>query len=136
MQFATTRHPQSRIGFSQALAQGLAADGGLFVPAEWPAFALKDLAVPANTEGLALLAGAVLQPFASGDPLQAALGDICSEAFNFPAPQFWLDDAERLGVLELFHGPTAAFKDFGARLLAAALARLRSEEHTSELQSP
>jgi threonine synthase len=66
----------------------------------------------------------VLQPFASGDPLQAALVDICNEAFNFQAPQFWLDDAERLGVLELFHGPTAAFKDFGARFLAAALARL------------
>lgn len=124
MQFATTRHPQSRIGLSQALAQGLAADGGLFVPVEWPAFGLAELAVPANTEALARLAGAVLQPFASGDPLQAALADICTEAFNFPAPQFWLDDAERLGVLELFHGPTAAFKDFGARFLAAAMARL------------
>jgi threonine synthase len=124
MQFATTRQPQSRIGFSQALAQGLAADGGLFVPVEWPAFGLADLAVPANTEALARLAGAVLQPFASGDPLQAALADICEEAFSFPAPQFWLDGGERLGVLELFHGPTAAFKDFGARFLAAALARL------------
>jgi threonine synthase len=124
MQFATTRHPQSRIGFSQALAQGLAADGGLFVPVEWPAFARADFDVPANTGGLAALAGTVLQPFALGDPLQAALADICNEAFNFPAPQFWLDDAELLGVLELFHGPTAAFKDFGARFLAAALARL------------
>jgi len=124
MQFATTRQPQSRIGFSQALAQGLAADGGLFVPVEWPAFGLADLAVPANTEALARLAGTVLQPFASGDPLQAALADICEEAFNFPAPQFWLDGPKRLGVLELFHGPTAAFKDFGARFLAAALARL------------
>jgi threonine synthase len=80
--------------------------------------------VPANPVVLAPLAGKVLLPFASGDPLQAAFADICNEAFNFPAPQFWLDDAERLGVLELFHGPTAAFKDFGARFLAAALARL------------
>lgn len=124
MQFATTRQPQSRVGFSQALAQGLAADGGLFVPAEWPAFGTPDLAVPANTGVLAPLAAAVLQPFVSGDPLQAALAQICEEAFNFPAPQFWLDGAERLGVLELFHGPTAAFKDFGARFLAAALARI------------
>jgi threonine synthase len=124
MQFATTRHPQSRVGLSQALSQGLAADGGLFVPIEWPAFAVADLDAPANSAVLAPLAEAVLQPFASGDPLQRVLTDICNEAFNFPAPQFWLDDAERLGVLELFHGPTAAFKDFGARFLAAALARL------------
>jgi len=124
MQFATTRHPQSRVGLSQALSQGLAADGGLFVPIEWPAFAVADLETPANSAVLAPLAEAVLQPFASGDPLQRVLTDICNEAFNFPAPQFWLDDAERLGVLELFHGPTAAFKDFGARFLAAALARL------------
>ena len=124
MQFASTRNPQSRVSFSQALTQGLAGDGGLFVPIEWPAFKVADFDVPANMAALAPLAGTVLQPFASGDPLQAALADICNEAFNFPAPQFWLDDAERLGVLELFHGPTAAFKDFGARFLAAAMARL------------
>jgi threonine synthase len=124
MQFATTRDPQSRVGLSQALAQGLAVDGGLFVPIEWPSFAVAKLDAPANDAGLAPLAQAVLQPFASGDPLQRALADICSEAFNFPAPQLWLDDTQRLGVLELFHGPTAAFKDFGARFLAAALARL------------
>jgi len=124
MQFATTRHAQSRIGLSEALTQGLAGDGGLFVPIEWPAFEIADFDVPANTADLAPLAEAVLQPFASGDPLQRALAAICNEAFNFPAPQFWLDDAGRLGVLELFHGPTAAFKDFGARFLAAALARL------------
>lgn len=127
MQFATTRHPLSRTGFSQALVQGLAADGGLFVPAEWPTIALANLAMPANTDGLARLAGAVLQPFAAGDRLDPELAAICDEAFNFPAPQFWLDRAERLGVLELFHGPTAAFKDFGARFLAAAMARLTSE---------
>src|SRR5262249_13735624 len=45
------------------------------------------------------------------------------EAFNFPAPVIPLGD--RVGVLELFHGPTAAFKDFGARFLAASLVRLR-----------
>src|SRR5690606_27195418 len=48
------------------------------------------------------------------------------EAFNFPAPRVPLGDSGRLGVLELFHGPTAAFKDFGARFLASCLARLRA----------
>jgi threonine synthase len=124
MQYASTRHAQPRIGFSQALVQGLADDGGLYVPVQWPAYELSHLAVPANDEGLAGLAPQLLQPFAAGDRLESAIEAICQEAFNFPAPQFWLDEHERLGVLELFHGPTAAFKDFGARFLAAALARV------------
>jgi threonine synthase len=53
------------------------------------------------------------------------VGEIVREAFNFPAPLVPLDADGRLGVLELFHGPTAAFKDFGARFLAACLTRIR-----------
>jgi threonine synthase len=124
MQYASTRHALPRVGFSQALVQGLAEDGGLYVPVEWPAYELSGLAVPTNAESLSKLAAQVLRPFAAGDRLEGPLAAICSEAFDFPAPQFWLDARERLGVLELFHGPTAAFKDFGARFLAAALARL------------
>jgi threonine synthase len=67
----------------------------------------------------------LLQPFADGDPLAASLPAITADAFNFPAP---VDDVPQapgpLSVLELFHGPTAAFKDFGARFLAAALERI------------
>src|SRR6185503_8577888 len=55
------------------------------------------------------------------------------EAFNFPAPLVRLRDDSRLNVLELFHGPTAAFKDFGARFLAACLTRLRAK-HTRPLK--
>jgi threonine synthase len=80
--------------------------------------------VPANEEPLAALAQLLLQPFVAGDPLERELIELTREALNFPAPQYWLDPEERLGVLELFHGPTAAFKDFGARFLAAAIARL------------
>ena len=125
MQFASTRDPQLRMGFSAALGQGLAADGGLFVPLEWPNYEPAALSVPANDTPLAALAGELLQPFVAGDALEPSLGDIVGEAFNFPAPQYWLDPEQRLGVLELFHGPTAAFKDFGARFLAAAFAHLR-----------
>jgi threonine synthase len=66
-----------------------------------------------------------LAPFAAGDALAPQLGAICREAFNFPAPLNAVGDGGRLYVLELIHGPTAAFKDFGARFLAAALTRLR-----------
>jgi len=49
---------------------------------------------------------------------------MAQEAFNFPAPLVSLEPRAKLSLLELFHGPTAAFKDFGARFLAAALARV------------
>ncbi len=53
------------------------------------------------------------------------LGAVVRDAFNFPAPLVPVADEGRLSVLELFHGPTAAFKDFGARFLAASLGRIR-----------
>ena len=125
MQFVSTRGPQAGIGFSGALIQGLAEDGGLYVPAQWPTYVPAMLAAPDNAATLSDLAGALLAPFMAGDALESEREHIVSEAFNFPAPQHWLDPAQRLGVLELFHGPTAAFKDFGARFLAAAFTRLR-----------
>jgi threonine synthase len=95
------------------------------VPAEWPTLARTGLAVPAAEASLAELAQQVLAPFLADDVLCEQLPAIAQAAFDFPAPQFWLDSTRRLGVLELFHGPTAAFKDFGARFLAAAFTRLR-----------
>lgn len=121
MQFASTRNPQHRMGFSDALRQGLAADGGLYVPAAWPSDLVASLRADMS---LAALAARLIAPFAADDVLAPQLPDISAEAFNFPAPLVPLD-GDRLGVLELFHGPTAAFKDFGARFLAAALSRLR-----------
>ena len=121
MEFVSTRDPQHHAGFSAALSRGLAAGGGLYVPVEWPAAAVQSLRAG---EPLAQLAAKFLAPFAAGDPLAAAMPAITTEAFNFPAPLVPLE-GDRLAVLELFHGPTAAFKDFGARFLAAALTRLR-----------
>jgi threonine synthase len=127
MRFASTRNPQPQVGFSKALTQGLADDGGLYVPSEWPSYEPSRLEAPENHEVLASLARELLRPFIAGDALEPELEAMTREAFNFPAPQIWLDSSQRLGVLELFHGPTAAFKDFGARFLAAALTRLRRD---------
>jgi len=121
MQFCSTRDAGLRADFSTALRQGLAADGGLYVPLEWPRQAVRGLN-PADP--LPVLAAQFLASFAAGDRLAPEMPAIAAEAFNFPAPLLPLD-GDRLGVLELFHGPTAAFKDFGARFLAAALTRLR-----------
>ncbi len=121
MQFVSTRDAQHRVGFSDALARGLATGGGLYVPLEWPAAAVAGMRAAAPLAGQA---AGFLAPFASGDPLAPEIPAIAAEAFNFPAPLVPLD-GDFLSVLELFHGPTAAFKDFGARFLAASLTRLR-----------
>ncbi len=129
MRYASTRNAQLRVDMSTALAHGLAQDGGLYVPTEWP-----QLAPRSDPEDLPALAAEVLQPLVAGDELEGELPAIAREAFNFPVPLVSLDAARSLGVLELYHGPTAAFKDFGARFLAAALARqLRGGEHTLEV---
>jgi threonine synthase len=120
MLFASTRNPLHRVGFGAALTQGLAGDGGLYVPTDWP-----KLTPNSDPDDLAALALELLQPFVAGDALAVELAAITREAFSFPAPLLMLGDSGRLDVLELFHGPTAAFKDFGARFLAAALTRAR-----------
>jgi threonine synthase len=127
MQFASTRNPQSQVDFSTALFQGLAQDGGLYMPSQWPSYEPARLTAAQAQGDLAALAQELLRPFVAGDALESELPAITREAFDFPAPQYWLDPAQRLGVLELFHGPTAAFKDFGARFLAAAFRRMRGD---------
>lgn len=117
MNYASTRNPATQVGLSHALAQGLAADGGLYVPCTLPAFNARDFDAD---DSLADVAHRLLQPFFADDPLAAHLSEICTTALDFPAPLVPLTPAHT-GMLELFHGPTAAFKDFGARFLAACL---------------
>jgi threonine synthase len=123
--YASTRDASLAVGFSVALMQGLAPDGGLFAPATLPRVAPQEFD---GLESLAAVATRLLTPFVGTDPLTAALPGLCAEAFNSPAPLQPLDAQGRLFVLELFHGPTAAFKDFGARFLAACFAGLRSAD--------
>jgi threonine synthase len=110
------------VGFGEALEQGLAPDGGLYMPERWPSIPLADFQ---NAHTLAEIAEVMLRPFVEGDPIAPRIGDVVREAFDFPAPLVPVTMNGSLSVLELFHGPTAAFKDFGARFLAASLARIR-----------
>lgn len=121
MRYVSTRGSVAPVSASAALRQGLAPDSGLFVPETWPHF--TDRQAPG---ALPDLASRLLAPFFAGDPLAPSLAEIAADAFNFPAPLAALDDKTR--VLELFHGPTAAFKDFGARFLAACQHRLPRED--------
>jgi len=121
--YRSSRGQAPAASFSAALRQGLAPDGGLYVPVEWPRRTAADFA---GASDLADVAVRLLTPFVAEDPLAVHLGAIAREALNFPAPLVPLDAEGMLSVLELFHGPTAAFKDFGARFLASCFARLRA----------
>lgn len=120
MKFVSTRNAHAFVTLSDAITAGLAPDGGLFVPSELPALELAGFDPSAP---LADTAARLLSPFFAEDSLSDELGAICAEAFALPLPLQPLHSGDDY-ALELFHGPTAAFKDFGARFLASTMERL------------
>ena len=123
MNYVSTRGQAPAIGLGAALVAGLAPDGGLYVPQSLPAFDTADFD---GDDTLPAIAARLLQPFFAGDALADELEAICAEALDLPAPLRAI--APDTWLLELFHGPTAAFKDFAARFLAACFARLRDAD--------
>ena len=124
MQFQSTRG-SAPASLDQALANGLAADGGLYVPVELPQFDDDDFAA---ADSVFDVAAVLLTPFFQGSTLRAELPDILAETFSFPVPLTPLPGSRgNAEILELYHGPTAAFKDVGARFLAACLSRLEGD---------
>jgi threonine synthase len=124
MKLVNTRDPLSTATFRQAVLQGIAPGGGLWMPeslpgvpaADWP-----DLLKMSWRERSILLLDRLL----AGEIDRAALARAVGEALDFPVPLVPLPGEADVFVLELFHGPTLAFKDFGARLFAALLDLLR-----------
>jgi threonine synthase len=124
MKFQSTRGQSAAVSFGQALTQGLAPDGGLYVPEAWPSLPLSAFD---GARTLPQVASVMIAPFADGDAIASEIPAITRDAFDFPAPVEPVSPGGKLSVLELFHGPTAAFKDFGARFLAATMQRLRHD---------
>src|SRR5438445_6596266 len=127
MRFTTTRalqhsgDEQPPVSFTTALFHGLAPDGGLYVPETIEAWPDRELArLPRRT--LTEIALRVLRPFTRGELDPAVLEAVVVEALNFPIPL--VEVAPRVYALELFHGPTLAFKDVGARVMARMMAAL------------
>jgi threonine synthase len=115
MRYVSTRGTAPELGFADAVLAGLAIDGGLYVPLEWPG--LPDLT---GIHRYPEVAAAVMAPFTAGDLDHATLLALCEGAyssFRHPAvvPLVQVDD--RTWVQELFHGPTLAFKDVALQLL-------------------
>lgn len=130
MNFISTRQSPA-VCIEQAIMSGTAPDGGLYVPESLPSFALSDFDSIDLTaaDAFSQVGDRFLQPFFAGSSLAQALVAICRDALNFPVPLRRLEsdkteDGSGLSVLEMFHGPTAAFKDVGARFLAACMVRI------------
>lgn len=125
MRFVSTRG-SSTASLDEALVNGIAPDGGLYMPVGLPSFAVEDFDTASSIPEVARV---LLQPFFSDSVLRGDLDRIVAETFSFPIPVAPLPAAQgNVGLLELFHGPTAAFKDVGAGFLAACLTRLEGDE--------
>lgn len=126
MNFVSTRRAGAPVRFEDAILAGTAQDGGLYVPERLPDDTLSALD---GTQSIAQTARILLRPFVEGGALAPALDTLCAEAFDFDAPLVTPDPTRPgLVALELFHGPTGAFKDFGARFLIACLSRLADQD--------
>lgn len=104
------------VSFEEAVMKGLAPDGGLFVPEHIPSFDSNFFSEALPTMDFPDLAYTVAATLLDGTIPEDDLDKMIKLAINFPAPLHYLDD--RHSVLELFHGPSLAFKDFGARFMA------------------
>jgi threonine synthase len=120
VRYVSTRGEAPELGFEEVLLTGLARDGGLYVPARWPQLSARDFRAMRG-KSYEDIAFAVLAPFIAGAVPEGQLRVMIAEAyagFGHPAvaPLKQLDDNQWL--LELFHGPTLAFKDVAMQLLA------------------
>ena len=120
MRMLSTRGIAPPASISDAIAAGLAPDGGLYMPETLPCFTPTDFDGDAT---LAQVGKRLLRPFFAGDVLEGELDAICDAAFAIDPPLRAFGETNDY-ILELFHGATAAFKDYGAGFLAAALAAL------------
>jgi threonine synthase len=120
MRYISTRGEPVPLDFVEVMLAGLARDGGLYVPEQWPALAPEAIARFAGRP-YAEVAVEVIRPFIGDGIAEADLSRMAQEAygsFRHPAVAPLVQLGSSLFVLELFHGPTLAFKDLAMQLLA------------------
>ena len=122
MNYVSTRG-DGPVTIDEALVKGIADDGGLFLPQTLPTL---DIAEFNSAESISDVAAILLAPFFAESSLAGELDQILAETFSFDIPITRLPGGGA-SLLELFHGPTAAFKDVGAGFLAACLSRLEGD---------
>ncbi|MEM9206819.1 MAG: threonine synthase [Pseudomonadota bacterium] len=129
MQYISTRGTAPELGFSDTVLSGLARDGGLYVPRDWPQLSPSKIAAMRGAP-YSDVAFQVLKPFVNGEITDIALERMINEAyatFRHPAvaPLVQIDPSHF--ILELFHGPTLAFKDVAMQLLARLMDHILTE---------
>jgi threonine synthase len=133
MEYISTRGSAQALDFEGVTLAGLAGDGGLYVPREWPRFTEAEIADMAGLSYVEL-AVRVMLPFVTPSLTEAELRDLCTRAYGrfahaavTPLKQF----DEQQWLLELFHGPTLAFKDVALQLLGRLFEHFlaKSDDH-------
>ena len=120
MKYVSTRGSAPDLSFCDVLLTGLARDGGLYVPETWPTLSGETISSFAG-QGYATVAKTVLWPFVDGEIARDVFETMVDDAyatFRHPAVTPLVQVGPKDFVLELFHGPTLAFKDVAMQLLA------------------
>jgi threonine synthase len=133
MQLFNTRNPAERVTLETAVFNGLADNGGLFLPCDWPRFS-EPVVARLLRKDFITRSVEIAQEILTGELEPSTLAELITETFTFPIPLVQVDE-NRLS-LELFHGPTLAFKDFGARFLARMMLSLRTRRGSPHRDKP
>ena len=118
MKLYSTQHESADVDLQEAIFRGLPPDNGLYMPYEIPAMPASFFE-SIHTLSLPEIAKAVCKNLLGDDLTDSEIDGIIDSSMTFEAPVVSLE--ENVGVLELFHGPSMAFKDFGARFMAAIM---------------
>ncbi len=118
MKLYSTQHESADVDLEEAIFRGLPPDNGLYMPYEFPVLP-SSFFESIHTRSLPEIAKAVCKNLLGDDLTDAEIDGIIDSSMTFEAPVVSLE--ENMGVLELFHGPSMAFKDFGARFMAAIM---------------
>ena len=126
MKYISTRGEAPSLGFNDTLLAGLASDGGLYVPESWPQIGHGDANVP-----FAQRAAEIMAPFVEGEIPHATLMSLCKDAystFRDPLVAPLREVGENRWLLELFHGPTLAFKDVALQFIGRVFDHVLQEQ--------
>jgi threonine synthase len=125
MRFYSTENKNLRVSLHQAVTQGLAPDNGLYMPERIPVLS-KEFFDSLETKSFNEIAFAVAEKLLGEDIPTSELKGIIDHTIQFDAPVVNVEDG--IFALELFHGPTLAFKDFGARFMSQLLSHFSRQE--------
>ena len=131
MEFISTRGKDGPISFETALLNGLARDGGLYLPVSWPRFNLDEIRQMRNLS-YSDLAGLIMSRFTDGEIDQVEMTSLARQSyadFTHPDVAPLRPVTENIHILELFHGPTIAFKDYAMQFLSRVFDRALTRQN-------